>query len=126
LAEFGAVESADLKGSIKAPGQTFSHYAPDKPVRLIEKGDVPPDSAGAGLLAWGQSSQGSRFRVTRSLSESGDLVEAASRLFSLLRAMDREPVTVIYVEKVPETGIGKAIMNRLYRAAAVGRGPAAP
>ena len=126
LAEFGAVESADLKGSIKAPGQTFSHYAPDKPVRLIEKGDVPPDSAGAGLLAWGQSSQGSRFRVTRFLSESGDLVEAASRLFSLLRAMDRQPVTVIYVEKVPETGIGKAIMNRLYRAAAVGRGPAAP
>jgi hypothetical protein len=34
----------------------------------------------------------------------------------LLRAMDREPVTVIYVEKVPEIGIGKAIMNRLYRA----------
>ncbi len=30
--------------------------------------------------------------------------------------MDREPVTVIYVEKVPEIGIGKAIMNRLYRA----------
>ena len=47
---------------------------------------------------------------------SGDLLEAASRLFSLLRAMDREPVTVIYVEKVPEIGIGKAIMNRLYRA----------
>jgi len=122
LAEFGAVESADLKGSIKAPGQTSSHYAPDKPVRLIEQGDVPPDSAEAGLLAWGQSAQGSRFRVTRSLSESCDLVEAASRLFSLLRAMDRAPVTAIYVEKVPETGIGKAIMNRLYRAAAVGRG----
>jgi L-threonylcarbamoyladenylate synthase len=124
LAEFGAVESADLKGSIKAPGQTLSHYAPDKPVRLIAKGDVPPDSAEAGLLAWGQSAQGSRFRVTRSLSESCDLVEAASRLFSLLRAMDREPVTAIYVEKVPETGIGKAIMNRLYRAATVGRGSA--
>jgi hypothetical protein len=31
--------------------------------------------------------------------------------------MDREAVTAIYVEKVPETGIGKAIMNRLYRAA---------
>ena len=117
LAEFAPVEAPDLKGSIKAPGQTPSHYAPDKPVRLIEEGHVPGDSAGAGLLAWGQISQGSKFRATFSLSESRDLVEAASRLFSLLRAMDREPVTAIYVEKVPETGIGKAIMNRLYRAA---------
>ena len=116
LAEFATVEAADLKGSIKAPGQTSSHYAPDKPVRLIEKGQVPADAAEAGLLAWGQSSPGSKFRVTLSLSESRDLVEAASRLFSLLRAMDREPVRAIYVEKVPETGIGKAIMNRLYRA----------
>jgi L-threonylcarbamoyladenylate synthase len=117
LAEFATVEVPDLKGSIKAPGQTSSHYAPDKPVRLIERGQVPADSGEAGLLAWGQSPQGSKFRVTLSLSESRNLVEAASRLFSLLRAMDREPVTAIYVEKVPETGIGKAIMNRLYRAA---------
>jgi L-threonylcarbamoyladenylate synthase len=117
LAEFAEVESADLKGSIKAPGQTPSHYAPDKPVRLIEKGHVPPDSAEAGLLAWGESSDQSPFRVTLSLSKSRNLVEAASKLFSLLRAMDRERITAIYVEKVPEIGIGKAIMNRLYRAA---------
>ena len=116
LAEFGVVELVDLKGAIKAPGQTPSHYAPNKPVRLIKKGEVPADSATAGLLAWGPSLKRSRFRATFSLSESGDLLEAASRLFSLLRAMDREPVTVIYVEKVPEIGIGKAIMNRLYRA----------
>jgi L-threonylcarbamoyladenylate synthase len=116
LGEFGVVELVDLKGAIHAPGQTPSHYAPNKPVRLVKKGEVPADSAGAGLLAWGPSLQRSRFRVTFSLSESGDLLEAASRLFSLLRAMDREPVTAIYVEKVPEIGIGKAIMNRLYRA----------
>jgi L-threonylcarbamoyladenylate synthase len=118
LAELGMVEPADLQGSIKAPGQTASHYAPDKPVKLIDKGQVPVDSMRAGLLFWGQSSVASRFQVTRSLSESGDLMEAASRLFSLLRTMDREPITAIYVEKMPETGIGKAIMNRLYRAAA--------
>src|ERR1700758_1397355 len=118
LAEFATIEVAGLEGSIKAPGQTSSHYAPEKPVRLIEKGHVPADAAEAALLAWGQSSQGPKFRVTLSLSESRDLVEAASRLFSLLRAMDREPVRAIYVEKAPETGIGKAIMNRLYRAAA--------
>jgi L-threonylcarbamoyladenylate synthase len=117
LAELGVVEPADLRGSIKAPGQTRSHYAPDKPVRLIDKGQIPADSMQAGLLFLGQSLVTSEFRVTHSLSESGDLVEAASRLFSLLRAMDREPIGAIYVEKVPETGIGKAIMNRLDRAA---------
>jgi hypothetical protein len=37
--------------------------------------------------------------------------------------MDREAVTAIYVEKVPETGIGKAIMNRLYRAEAASVNP---
>jgi L-threonylcarbamoyladenylate synthase len=124
LAEFAPVETPDLKGSIKAPGQTPSHYAPDKPVRLIETGQVPADSSEAGLLAWGHSSQRFQFRAVYSLSESSDLLEAASKLFSLLRAMDREPVTAIYVEKVPEIGIGKAIMNRLYRAAARGEGGA--
>src|SRR5260370_6016473 len=114
LAEFGVVELVDLKGSIKAPGQTPSHYAPDRPVRLIKKGEVPADSPTAALLAWGPSPQGARFRAAFSLSESGDLLAAASRLFSLLRAMDREPFTVIYVEKVPEIGLGKALMNRLY------------
>jgi L-threonylcarbamoyladenylate synthase len=123
LGAFGVVTHAKLKGSIKAPGQTSSHYAPDKPVRLIEKGQLPADSAEAGLLIWGQSAQRSKFRVAFSLSESCDLVEAASRLFSLLRAMDREAVTAIYVEKVPETGIGKAIMNRLYRAEAASVNP---
>jgi len=116
LAEFGEVELPDLKGAIKAPGQTASHYAPDKPVRLIEKGELPADASTAGLLAWGVRPPESSFSVVFSLSESGDPVEAASRLFSLLRAMDHEAVTAIYVEKVPEIGVGKAIMNRLYRA----------
>jgi L-threonylcarbamoyladenylate synthase len=116
LADFAEVELPESNGSIKAPGQTASHYAPDKPVRLVEKGELPADAATAGLLAWGKGPEESPFRAVFSLSESCDLLEAASRLFSLLRAMDHEPVTAIYVEKIPETGIGKAIMNRLYRA----------
>src|SRR5246127_1441725 len=67
LAESAPVEAPDLKSSIKAPGQTPSNNAPDKPVRLIEKGQVPADSPQAGLLAWGQSSQGSQFRAAYSL-----------------------------------------------------------
>ena len=120
LAELGEVETANMKGAIRAPGQTKSHYAPDKPVRLIERGTAPADSATAGLLSWGVSPQRSRFRIAVSLSESCDLVEAASRLFFLLRSLDRERIEVIYVERIPEVGLGQAIMNRLYRAEAKG------
>jgi L-threonylcarbamoyladenylate synthase len=122
LAEFGQVEPRKLDGSVKSPGQTPSHYAPEKPVKIIGQGEVPADAAKAGLLSWGRSVQKARFRVAVSLSESCDLVEAASNLFSLLRRIDREPITVIYAEKVPEVGIGKAIMNRLYRASTRERG----
>jgi L-threonylcarbamoyladenylate synthase len=51
------------------------------------------------------------------LSEDGDLAEAAARLFSLLREFDQLPLKRIYVEPLPEVGVGKAIMNRLRRAA---------
>ena len=118
LADFGVVETPALNGAVKAPGQTESHYAPTRPVRLIESDVTPKDADQAALLSWGRSPHAARFQVAVALSESRDLVEAASKLFALLRALDREPVKVIYVERVPETGIGKAIMNRLQRAAA--------
>jgi L-threonylcarbamoyladenylate synthase len=118
LAAFGEVEAPALEGVVKAPGQTQSHYAPDKRVVLIDNGVVPADADCAALLSWGKSPNASRFQVVTSLSESEDLLEAASKLFASLRALDHQPVKVIYVERVPETGIGKAIMNRLQRAAA--------
>ena len=117
LAAFGVVETPVLDGLVKAPGQTQSHYAPDKRLVLIDSGVVPPDAESAALLSWGDNPNASRFQVVTSLSKSRDLVEAASKLFASLRALDRAPVNVIYVERVPETGIGKAIMNRLQRAA---------
>jgi L-threonylcarbamoyladenylate synthase len=53
----------------------------------------------------------------RVLSEQGNLREAAARFFSSLIALDREGAKIIYAEKVPETGLGKAIMERLKKAA---------
>ncbi len=93
--------------SIEAPGQLESHYAPSKPLRLnavqadedewlIGFGEVPGDYC---------------------LSEAGNLVEAASRLFDALHQADSTPALRIAVAPIPQTGLGAAINDRLRRAA---------
>ena len=52
------------------------------------------------------------------LSPAGDLVEAAANLFSMLHALDRAPIRRIAVVPIPELGLGRAINDRLRRAAA--------
>ena len=100
---------------IEAPGQTASHYAPKKPVHI--RSSLPENTETAALLCWGPVHSADRFRLVRSLSEQSNLHEAAHQLFGLLRELDQSEATEIYVEPVPEEGIGKAIMNRLRRAA---------
>ena len=53
-----------------------------------------------------------------SLSPRGDLAEAAARLFALLHDADRRAVEAIAVAPIPDTGLGRAINDRLARAAA--------
>jgi len=94
----------------KAPGQLASHYAPEARVRLNATGAQPGEIlVGFGAVAGDLS-----------LSESGDPVEAAARLFHLLREADAlaGPGGAIAFAPVPETGLGRAINDRLRRAAA--------
>jgi L-threonylcarbamoyladenylate synthase len=51
------------------------------------------------------------------LSSSGSLEEAAQNLFAALRQFDKMDVTLVLAELVPDTGIGRAINDRLRRAA---------
>jgi len=95
-----------------APGQLTSHYAPSARVRLNV--DHPePDEA---YLAFGAFA-GSGVSACYQLSERGDLAEAASRLFTGLRALDAA-AGKIAVAPIPEVGLGEAINDRLKRAAA--------
>lgn len=100
-----AVQS--LGAQIEAPGQLASHYAPSKPLRLnvIEAG---PDEY---LIGFGD------VRGDASLSPSGELVEAAARLFDLLHQAEASPKPRIAVAPVPYQGLGSAINDRLTRAA---------
>ncbi|MDQ1080528.1 L-threonylcarbamoyladenylate synthase [Pseudoroseomonas cervicalis] len=99
-----------------APGMLASHYAPALPVRL-EAESVSPREA---LLAFGPALPGAG--AVWQLSESGDTVEAAARLFAGLRWLDAEGqrlgLTGIAAMPVPEAGLGAAIRDRLARAAA--------
>jgi L-threonylcarbamoyladenylate synthase len=94
--------------TIEAPGQLASHYAPSKPVRL----DAREPRAGEYLIGFGA------VAGDASLSPSGDLVEAAARLFDLLHDADASSEPRIAVAPVPGEGLGAAINDRLRRAAA--------
>lgn len=107
----------------KSPGQLLKHYAPSIPVRLnavdLEKGEA--------LLAFGSdkfmgikgggAAKNLPDSARMNLSEEGDLYEAASNLFAMLRKLDRKEHKAIAVMAVPNTGIGIAINDRLRRAA---------
>lgn len=97
----------------RAPGMLASHYAPTLPLRL-EAAAVEADEA---LLAFGpQVPAGAR--KTLNLSPSGDLTQAAANLFAHLRRLDASGARRIAVMPVPEQGLGRAINDRLRRAAA--------
>jgi L-threonylcarbamoyladenylate synthase len=118
LAEIAPTEETLGSPKIEAPGQTASHYAPDKIVHLFGPEAIGPDSPHDALICWGPIRHGHDFSVVRSLSETQDLRVAAQRLFGLLREVDRLDIRRIFIEPVPEVGLGKAIMNRIRRAIA--------
>ena len=106
-----AIGSAALaaEGTIEAPGQLASHYAPSKPLRLQATRRAGDDEY---LIGFGEVDGDSN------LSPSGDLVEAAARLFDLLHRADASKKHRIAVADVPGIGLGAAINDRLRRAAA--------
>lgn len=95
-------------GSIEAPGQLASHYAPSKPVRM-DALQATPDEFHIGFGPVGGDA---------SLSPAADLTQAAARLFDLLHQADAAPHAGIAVAPVPDQGLGAAINDRLRRASA--------
>lgn len=100
------------EGEITAPGQLSSHYAPGARVTL-NAAERPADAL---WLGFGPSCAGADMN----LSETGDLVEAAANLFLALRLLDSRATEgqPIAVAPVPDHGLGRAINDRLRRAAA--------
>ena len=92
----------------RSPGRLALHYAPDAPVRLnAERAEADEILLGFGPVGPGRWS----------LSEAGDLREAAANLFRMLREADREKPRAIAVAPIPARGLGEAVNDRLKRAA---------
>ena len=109
------IDSTSTAGAAaNAPGQLASHYAPNAEL-LLGAASVLADEA---ALDFGGALKGDAASTRLDLSPSGDLVEAASRLFSYLRVLDAAGAARIAVAPIPEHGLGAAINDRLRRAAA--------
>jgi L-threonylcarbamoyladenylate synthase len=119
LSIFGVkVDVVTSAEKISAPGQLPKHYAPKAPLQLIENANSfsPKPNQRCALLAWNALANDKRFVAIRNLSERQDLRQAAANLFRCLRELDVHDVDLIVAERVPDQGLGAAIMDRLRRA----------
>lgn len=105
-----AVDEFEDEARPASPGRLLSHYAPARPVRT----NAERPHAGEAYLGFGPTAKGAILN----LSPRADLGEAAANLFAMLRALDRPEFTAIAVAPIPRHGLGRAINDRLKRAAA--------
>jgi len=110
--QIGEIQVAtDNDTAPKAPGMLSRHYATSIPLRM----DALELREGEALLAFGGRTLGPAPAVCN-LSRGGDVKEAAANLFNMMRQLDKPEFTGIAVMEIPETGLGRAINDRLRRA----------
>jgi len=103
----------------KSPGMLKSHYAPRKRLVLTDAFDITDDELSrVGVIAWDKKVLGVPDHHQIVLSEKGSLKEAAKHLFAAMRTLDETDVDYIIAVRVPDVGLGRAINDRLKRAAA--------
>jgi len=107
----GPLSAPDAASGVVAPGMTRRHYAPSARLRT----NATSVESGEAFLGFGEPPEG--VEPTLSLSPRGDLQEAASNLFAMLRMLDRS-FAAIAVAPIPATGLGEGINDRLNRASA--------
>jgi L-threonylcarbamoyladenylate synthase len=107
-----AAAVADAAGPSRASGMLTAHYAPDSEVVLMD------DREAAAAEHDRRASQGQRVRV---LDRTDDLVVAARELYSDLRQADRDQLDALVVVVPPPAGLGHALRDRLFKAAAGSR-----
>jgi len=121
-AELGNVEVAGPQtaeqGAQLAPGLLSQHYAPRTPFLLVEDWSAIPQEGRGGILAFDSPPPIEQSIAIDVLSSTGDLREAAANLFASIRRLDAAGLDWIAARLLPEEGLGRAINDRLRRAAA--------
>lgn len=99
-----------------APGQLKMHYSPVTPLHIVDTIDLVQKREHAGALLFKAGPETKGFQSVEILSPSGDPVEAAARLFVALHNLDKSGIEKIYAERIPEAGLGRAVMDRIFKA----------
>ncbi|MFN0056181.1 MAG: L-threonylcarbamoyladenylate synthase [Planctomycetales bacterium] len=126
--QIGNSESLPPSSGLASPGTLPQHYAPRTPLFLQgasihsatpSAGDCPGvrPTGSIGLLAFRAPTDAREFAVVEVLSRHGDLGEAAANFFAALRRLDEAGLEWIVAETFPEVGLGRALNDRLRRAA---------
>lgn len=106
----------------KSPGMLKSHYAPTKPFVLGDLDELinkyQEREVSFAVLSFEKNYSQVAPEKQLSLSSSGDYAEAAKNLFAYMRVLDALEVSLILAELLPEEGLGRAVNDRLRRAAA--------
>ena len=99
---------------VRSPGQKYRHYAPLATVRLVNDPSDIPASSSMGYI--GLTSHPYPERLGLQLL-CGDVDEYAHQVFSFFRRCDRAGLNTIYCQSVPKAGLGRALMDRVEKAA---------
>ena len=103
----------------KTPGMLKSHYAPAKQLVFDDAEQltaIRSQKIKAGVIAFNHFIEGLDKTHQVLLSAKGDLNEAAKSLFAAMRMLDNADIDMIYAERFPDSGLGRAINDRLNRA----------
>jgi L-threonylcarbamoyladenylate synthase len=113
------VEKVHQNSDPLAPGQLDKHYAPNTKFLLdFKHTESLPSHLNIGYLHFKKSNMPSTPAENNFyLSPEGDFREAASTLFKVMREMDALQFDLILAESLPDIGLGRAINDRLRRAA---------
>lgn len=104
----------------RSPGMLTRHYSPRTPLEIVGTDFTPVDGQRVGLLTAGSNRDADRFAIVEQLSATGDLRECAANFFAALRRLDAAPLDRIVAHRFPDEGLGKALNDRLRRAASMG------
>lgn len=113
----GPVKTPSPTAKAIAPGMLPQHYSPRTKMRFIEPGQPFPKVEGPIGILYFQSRPLVSAERDYALSTAGDLREAASRLYAVLRELDKKHLKEIWAFSVPDQELGRAINDRLRRAA---------
>lgn len=97
-----------------SPGRRHPHYRPRAVVRLVTSPDEAPAAAEAAYIGLQSHPEPLRFGWCCRFASVDDYARA---FYEALREVDRRHLHVVYCERVPETGTGTALNDRLARAA---------